>query len=224
MVWIAAAVVCYSAQNMEAPGSPAGNGAPDPTTTRPPVPCPRAASCSVQTLVIGLYDYANVSAKEIGRLTETAGLVLADSGIHIDWVHCRGALAVAPAAACETEPQANHLVVRLLPNRPRISSEDAMGHANVTAEGGNYASVFVPAVRAQAPGFGVTSDLLMGYVLAHEIGHCLLGPHHSETGLMRGGWNRKDAVEISRLGLHLTRQEAQRAAARLGQAELAAKR
>jgi hypothetical protein len=195
MVWMAAAAVCYGPQNMEA-----------------------------QTLVIGLYDYANLSAKEIGRLTETAGLVLAGSGIHIDWAHCRGALAVAPAVACETEPQGNHLVVRLLPNRPRMSSEDAMGHAAVDAEGGNFASVFVPAVREQAPGFGVASDLLMGYVLAHEIGHCLLGPHHSETGLMRGGWNRKDAVEISRLGLHLTKEQAQKAAARLGQVELAAKR
>jgi hypothetical protein len=39
---------------------------------------------------------------------------------------------------------------------------------------------------------------------------------------MRGGWNRKDAVEISRLALHLTKQEAHRASARLGQAELTA--
>jgi len=176
------------------------------------------------TLVIGLYDYASLSAKEIGRLTETAGLVLADSGIQIAWVHCRGALALGPAAACETEPQANRLVVRFLPDRPHMSTADAMGHANVTAEGGSYASVFVPAVRAQAPGFGVASDLLMGYVLAHEIGHCLLGPRHSEVGLMRGGWNRKDAVQISQLSLHLTKQEAQRAATRLSQAELRAKR
>jgi len=51
-----------------------------------------AAPCPAQTLVIGLYDYANLSAKEIGRLTETASLALADSGIHIDWVYCRGAL------------------------------------------------------------------------------------------------------------------------------------
>jgi hypothetical protein len=142
MVWMATAAVCYGAQNMEA-----------------------------QRLVISLYDYSNLSAKEIGRLTETAGLVLANSGIHVDWVYCRGALAVGAPAACEMEPHANHLVVRLLPDRPRMASTDAMGHAQVTAEGGNYASVFVPAVRAQAVGFEVASDLLMGYVVAHEIGH-----------------------------------------------------
>ena len=41
---------------------------------------------------------------------------------------------------------------------------------------------------------------------------------------MRGGWNRKDAVEISQLGLHLTKQEARKAAARIALAESVAQR
>jgi len=209
---------------MEVPSYPPQIGAMNLTTTLPFVLCLAAASCPAQALVIGLYDYANLSAKEIGRLTETARLVLAGSGIQVAWVHCRGALALGPTAACETEPQTNQLVVRFLPDRPSMAPTDAMGHANVTAEGGSYASVFVPAVRAQAPGFEVASDLLMGYVVAHEVGHCLLGPRHSETGLMRGEWNRKDAGEISRLNLHLTKQEARKAATRLALAEPVAQR
>ena len=67
-------------------------------------------------------------------------------------------------------------------------------------------------------------DLLMGYAVAHEVGHCLLGPGHSHAGLMRGRWNRSDAGEMSRLGLHLTKQEARKAVARLTLAEQAAQR
>ena len=37
-----------------------------------------------QTLVIALYDYAGLSAKETVRLTETAGLALGHAGPHID--------------------------------------------------------------------------------------------------------------------------------------------
>ncbi len=99
-----------------------------------------------------------------------------------------------------------------------------MGHTIVTAEGGYYASVFVPSVRAQAAGLGIAFDLLMGYAVAHEVGHCLLGPGHSYAGLMRGTWNRKDASEMSRLSLHLTKQEARKAVARLTLAEWAAQR
>jgi hypothetical protein len=90
-----------------------------------------------------------------------------------------------------------------------------LGHSIVTARGGYDASVFVQAVRAQAAGFGMAFDLLMGYAVAHEVGHCLLGPGHSYGGLMRGAWNRKDASEMSRLSLHLTKQETRRAVARL---------
>jgi hypothetical protein len=84
--------------------------------------------------------------------------------------------------------------------------------------------VFVPVVRAQAAGFGVAFDRLMGYAVAHEAAHCLMGPGHSYAGLMRGTWTRKDFGEMSRLSLHLTKQEVRKAAARLALSEPAAER
>ena len=185
-----------------------------------------SASCSAQTLVIGLYDYSDLSAKETLRLTEVADLAFGHSGIHVVWRHCRGALAAASGTTCEGEIQVNEIVVSLQPAGPHSSDDGTlhMGRSIVTAEGGYYASVFVPAVRAQAAGFGMAFDLLMGYAVAHEAGHCLLGPGHSYAGLMRGAWNRKDASEMSRLSLHLTKQEARKAVARLTMAGSAAER
>jgi hypothetical protein len=183
-----------------------------------------SASGSVQTLVIGLYDYSDLSAKQTLHLTEVADLAFGHSGIHIVWHHCRGVLAVEPGATCGGEMQVNEIAVSLQPGGPRSADEARMGYSIVTAQGGNYARVIVPAVRAQAAGFGLAFDLLMGYAVAHEVGHCLLGSGHSHAGLMRGAWNRKDASEISRLGLHLTKQEARKAIARLTLAEPAAYR
>ena len=120
--------------------------------------------------------------------------------------------------------QVNEIAVRLQPGGPSSCHDGSMGQTIVTAEGGYYASVFVPSFRAQAAGFGMAFDLLMGYAVAHEVGHCLLGPGHSYAGLMRGAWNRKDASEMSRLSLHLTKQEARKAVARLTLAEQAAQR
>ena len=174
-----------------------------------------------QTLVIGLYDYSDLSDKEIMGLTKTAGLALGHAGIHIVWLHCRGALAVEPRNTCEAEMEVNEIIVRLWPVG-RGSTDDRtlhLGHAIVTAKGGHYATVFVPAVRAQAAEFGMAFDLLIGYAVAHEAGHCLLGPSHSNSGLMRGAWTHKDALEISRLSLHLSRPEARKAVAWLTPAE-----
>jgi hypothetical protein len=181
-----------------------------------------SASGSAQTLVVDLYDYADLSAEQIERLTETVDLVFEHSGIQMVWQNCRGALAVG--SACDTKLQVSEIVVRILPCGPR-SSDDVrtlhLGSSTVAADGGNYASVFVPAVRAQAAGFGVSFNLLLAYAVAHEVGHCLLGPGHSFAGLMRSGWNRKDAGEISRVSLHLTKEEGRKASARLSSAVLA---
>ena len=162
-----------------------------------------SASCSAQTLVIGIYDYSDLSAKETAHLTETADLAFAHSGIRVVWHHCRGALAVASGITCEGEIQVNEIVMRLQPGRPRSSHDGRMGHTIVTAEGGYYASVFVPSVRAQAAGFGMPFDLLMGYAVAHEAGHSMLGPVHSSEGLMRGSPREsadRDRMMIARAG------------------------
>ena len=120
--------------------------------------------------------------------------------------------------------QVNEIVIRLQPGGPRSPRDGGLGHTIVTAVGGYYASVSRPSVRTQAAGFGIAFDLLMGYAVSHEVGHCLLGPGHSYAGLMRSAWNRKDASEMSRISLHLTKQEARKAVARLTLAESAAQR
>jgi hypothetical protein len=177
-------------------------------------------------LVIRLYDYSGLSIKQTTRLTDTVDLIFAHSGFHVVWRHCRGALRVLPRTICASGMQINEIEVSLKAERPRSSHSWRlpMGHAMVTEQGGQDTSVFVPAVRAQAAALGVTVERLLGYTVAHEAGHCLLGPGHSYAGLMRSTWNRKDADEMSRLSLHLTKQENRTAVARLTLAEPAAQR
>ena len=63
----------------------------------------------------------------------------------------------------------------------------------------------------------------MGYAVAHEVGHCLLGPGHS-YGADARRMEPQGASEMSRLRLHLTKQEAWKAVARLTLAEPVAQR
>jgi hypothetical protein len=186
-----------------------------------------AASCSAQTLVIGLYDYSNLSAKDTARFVEVAGQALADSGIHAVWQQCRGALAATPGEMCDRQLHDNEIVMRLQPAGPASTkggSLEHLGRSMVTAEGGQYASVSVAAVKSLAAEFGVAYELLLGYAAAHEAGHCLLGPGHSSLGLMRAAFNRKDAEAMTRPSLNLTKQESRKALARLAAAQPVAAR
>lgn len=186
-----------------------------------------ASACSAQTLTIGLYDYSNLSVEETVRVTETAGLAFANAGFNVVWLYCRGALASPPPQPCARSTRADEIVIRLQTSGPPSSDGGKtlhMGHAEVTSAGGNYASAFVPAVRAQAAEFGMPFDVLLGYVVAHETGHCLLGSGHSAGSLMRKAWKRADAEEMMQRRLHLTKEESRKAIAWLGSAQLQAKR
>jgi len=39
---------------------------------------------------------------------------------------------------------------------------------------------------------------VLGNLMAHELGHLLLGSYHSGTGLMRRGWSRAEFVAANR--------------------------
>jgi hypothetical protein len=169
-----------------------------------------------QTLVIRIYDSAGLSWKETARLTETAGRVFRQSGIHVAWLYCNGVMAEGPGGACGQRLEFSQISVRLHGGAPPTAeSNRKLGRALVGAGGGYFATVYVPLVRGLAGEWGLDFGLLMGYRVAHEAGHCLLGPGHSGMGLMRAVWTPKDAREMAQGDLGLTTQEAQRAARKL---------
>src|SRR5258706_15488946 len=92
---------------MEFPGSPAHARAMNLPAFLRWILWMASVSCSAQTLVIGLYDYADLSAKETVRLTETTGRAFAHAGVRVVWRYCRGVL--AGATMCEGAMQVNEI-------------------------------------------------------------------------------------------------------------------
>lgn len=172
---------------------------------------------SGQTLTVWLYDYSGLTAGEIESMTKFAGLALGHAGIGVSWIYCFGAPAKLASNTCAKGAVGEQIVVRLHPRPPRESDArtERMGAAFVTRQGGHYSTVYVSAVDAFAAEMGIAPDLAVGYAMAHEIGHCMLGPGHSVAGLMRATWTYRDAQEMKRLSLGLSKPEASRARARL---------
>jgi len=73
----------------------------------------------------------------------------------------------------------------------------------------NLADVYYSLVEDRAFTNGAVS-LLLAHVMAHEVGHLLLGPKHSNRGIMCGWWspNELTLIQTRRLGFSVT--EAQR--------------
>jgi hypothetical protein len=81
---------------------------------------------------------------------------------------------------------------------------DVFGYALLPADGGFGLAAAVYADRIQElPDGGECAGVILGRVIAHELGHLLLGRNgHSTTGIMHTPWRSQD-LELHREGLML---------------------
>lgn len=116
---------------------------------------------------------------------------------------------------CEESGSGLNIILRLRRDGPagseRADSLDVMGMA-FTAAGvaGSRADAYFGAIEGFARRHQADPAEVLGYVVAHELGHLLLGPGHSAGSIMSASWNDK-TLEAARQRW-LTFNQSQRAA------------
>jgi hypothetical protein len=124
--------------------------------------------------------------------------------------------------ACETqpdwkEPQSGHdlapvLYLRILPDsmanrlEPRF---EAIGSAYSTDDNsGKIANVFYDRLQGLPTSASCSRGTILGHVIAHELGHLLLGrKNHSSSGIMSANWQRDKQIIQLRAGALLFSSE-----------------
>jgi len=148
------------------------------------------------TLTVRLYNSAQVPTNALVSARETAGAILADGGLRVVIQQC--GVAGANTDPCSNPLKTNNMVVRVIdaPAGRTSLHPDAFGFTYVVADTdrGWLATVFADRIGHAAARSGVASGTLLGRVMAHEVGHLLLGSgYHGATGLMRAQW-RDDSL------------------------------
>jgi len=180
-----------------------------------------AAGESGATVSVRTYNYAKVSTRVMRGAEREAGRVFTAAGIDTMWVDCLASEAGAgsrlglaePAGTansdCSTRVNGVTVGLRLL-SRSTIPSKDFSDEMFGFATGGDLASVFYQRVKDLA--WGVDKDgneipLILGDVMAHELGHLLLGTNsHSPAGIMCANWDQ-DYLRLALRGHELFSQE-----------------
>jgi len=155
-------------------------------------------------LTVRLYNFAGVPAKTVERATEVAARVYAKAGIETKWMKCHtGTGEQLRNPACQEKPGPNVLLVRLLSKsmtaRVKVNRH-VFGFAAPSKTGGFgvIAAIFCHRVARLAEEVESSEGLILGHVLAHEIGHLLLGyGGHSKRGIMRLHWGESDLADAA---------------------------
>lgn len=164
-------------------------------------------------IVIRLYDFAGAPAAEIDRAKQEADAIFARSGIALSWLTCTLDENNTPAdPTCNEVRGPSVLNLRLLPEKmaPSDLPNGIFGFSMMSTTGGfsSTTNVYVDRVTVIADGRKYRRPVVMGAIIAHELGHLMLGiGSHSKTGLMSLPWGPKALTAADRGALGFTKRE-----------------
>lgn len=158
------------------------------------------ASASAQTvkptLTIRLYDYAGVSERTVSDTIKVAAKVFEQAGIGLAWEQCTTPVSPARDVSCKRRADALIIQMRLHGKQDgkalQLSDHD-FGYAFNTDRGlGVVAGAYLDRASLLARERGPELSVVLGHILAHEIGHLLLGAHsHAKSGVMTAVWGER---------------------------------
>jgi hypothetical protein len=168
------------------------------------------ASDQAQALQTATSSALQVSPATLDGAEREAARIIGKAGLRTDWLNCpvKSTLEVAQDP-CREPLQPMDIVLRLIPE-PQINKyEDSVfGFVVVPILASVYVNYAVERAKRDNAEFEI--PMVLGNVIAHEIGHLLLGLNsHSASGIMQGRWQSHQARQAVTGNLLFTEKQGQ---------------
>lgn len=140
------------------------------------------------TIAIRVYSDVVLSNKVLSQAEEEGGRIFQQARVTTVWVNCETSFTPTDSR-CHDTPDRKHLVLRIVPKA--LSAADSIfGMAFLVGNDGAYADVFFDSLEVLHRDCGASVARVLGHVMAHEVGHLLLGSNsHSSVGIMCPSWH-----------------------------------
>jgi hypothetical protein len=173
------------------------------------------------TLCIRVDDSARVSPGTLARGIEVAARVLLAGGVPTEWrtnsadssndpkTRTPKPVVLAPANSVGR----NCLILSITRGVSRQAYPVALGFALPYTQTAPDVTIFydrIERLESRAVSANPTAQQILGYAMAHEIGHVLLGStQHSSTGIMKGFWGQTEFERLAKGWLGFTTQQSE---------------
>jgi hypothetical protein len=164
-------------------------------------------------LIIRIYDSVGLASERLATAHHAVSAVLKPAGIDITWRDCQRARTDASGPSCNGALEVSEVIIRIV-NSGSKQGDDRLGYSSVDVQ--NHAdclaTVFADRIEAMAGRTQSDPGTLLGHVMAHEIGHLLMGTStHSPIGLMRERWSDDEVRRRNPIDWRLTGSDAKNA-------------
>jgi hypothetical protein len=164
------------------------------------------SAVSQVTLNVAVCDLGGIPVSVIEHAETDAAYVFRAMDVEIHWLSCA-------EMNVEDARMRTDFVIRMRVGGNvttlGLASLDLMGRAFLNAEEAGYiADIYYDRIQELTRQYPFASnDRLLGYTMAHELGHLLIGAGHGASGIMRGPWGRKEFEALSRRLLTFSKAE-----------------
>jgi hypothetical protein len=147
------------------------------------------------SVVVRFYRAA-IPEEEFSAARRLAAGILDAAGVAVSWSQCWSETGhVAPG--CHRPPAGGDVILHVVPatDANALDHRQSLGFSLIDrgTSAGTVANVYADRIAALAEGSDTDRVCLLGRVIAHEIGHLLMGTnHHSTRGLMRAFWSKRE--------------------------------
>jgi hypothetical protein len=155
-----------------------------------------------------IFNYSGASPTALMAAEQEANKIFSEAGIDITWVECPIPLRTDSDQACAADlGVAGEIRVRILDHKTTDAIGDSVFGFTVAP---TFVSVYYGNVKgiANVDGTEYAIPVILGCVIAHEIGHLLLGPGAHGSGIMQAKWGRGDLTRALKGQLAFTTAQA----------------
>lgn len=177
-----------------------------PSIPQPATPTP-ASAVTPRQVSIRVIDQVGVPEREWRLAQQTADKVFQSAGLSVNWAHCIWNPSIGNGNCPQsTAPDELNLVIVSEQTAERLQAPARVFGMALMATAGSFGSrAFIYYGRIQSKcteQHDINEALLLGTIVAHELGHLLLGPNsHSPKGIMKPDFERADMTGIQLSGL-----------------------
>ena len=167
------------------------------------------AAESAATTTVLVYNQAHVSPGILSTAEREAGRILGAAGVRVTWLECpMVSITASPGGPCLRPLESTDIMLRVLPSPIQsYFKADVFGFAISPI----LASVYYDfADRLDLTVYTeFNTRIVLGCVIAHELGHLLLGTNsHSRAGIMQSPWKPKQVRKAMMGTLLFTAEQA----------------
>ena len=160
------------------------------------------------TITVLVHNYSQASPAILAGAEREAGRIMGEAGLRAVWLECpTGPSTAAPNVPCQKAAEATDIRLRVLAAPVQAKAEDTVFGFTVHPV---LATVYYEYAvrRAKSDHAEFEIPIILGCVIAHELGHLLLGSNgHSGAGIMRPRWEPRHVRQLMMGTLRFSKEQ-----------------